>query len=139
MIGACIISFAFGCYLLGIAMTKLIKRSLFAIDQSICAKIDQQRILDQLAEFVELHSTIKQLCTISVGNSHTIDIQHFNSHLIYFSLISDFSDIFEGFITILFIWSLVSICGAMLMIQMQLVPYIHNGLLISSSLHFHKI
>lgn len=40
-----------------------------------------------------------------------------------FSLIAGFSDIYDGFVTILFIWSLVTICGALLMLQMQIVQY----------------
>lgn len=65
IIAACVISFAFGCYFLGIAMSKSIRGSLFSIDQSIGVKIDQKLILDQLAEFLEFHSTAKQLILAS--------------------------------------------------------------------------
>lgn len=61
MIAACVISFAFGCYLLGIAMSESIKDSLLSIDRSIGDKTDENLILDQLVEFIELHSTAKQL------------------------------------------------------------------------------
>lgn len=61
MIAACILSYAFGSYFLGMAMSKSVKGSLFAINRSTGDKIDQKLILDQIAEFIDLHSTAEQL------------------------------------------------------------------------------
>lgn len=41
----------------------------------------------------------------------------------FFRMSSKFSDLFKNIVTTLFVWSLVTICGAMLMIQIQLVEY----------------
>lgn len=119
MIGACVISFGFGSYLVGIAMSKSIKSSLYSIDQSIRVKSEKNLLFDQLTEFIQLHSITKQLSLIHF--SFLLIILNFNLLIFIFSLITDFSDIFEGFIAILFVYSLVEICGALLLIQMQLV------------------
>lgn len=133
MIGACVVSFAFGCYFFVIAMSKSIKASLFAIDRSIGDKIDEKLMLDQLVEFIDLRATGKQLRKLRFK---FLTIPHKNSNLTFLlrislifpsspiSLVAGSSDILEGLITVLCLWSLVTICGALLMIQMQLVPYI---------------
>lgn len=64
MIGACPLVSAFGYYYFGIAASKCIKGSLFSIAQSIDAKINKKHIFDQLAEFIELHSSVEQLSSI---------------------------------------------------------------------------
>lgn len=46
--------------------------------------------------------------------------------LFYFRSLRDFADLFKGVITALFIWSLITMCGALLMIQIQLVSYSYN-------------
>lgn len=99
LIGASVVALAIGSYVYFMAMNKCIKQSLFNIDQSSHAKIDRNETLGQIGGFIELHS----------------DVNRF---------INAFSDIFEAFITILFIWSLVTICGALLLIQVQLVKCI---------------
>ena len=53
-------------------------------------------------------------------------------------MITDFSDIFQHFITIVFMWSLISICGAFLMIQIQIVQYIYSNF-IFSNINFEKV
>lgn len=73
MIGACIVSLAVGCYLVGIAMSKSIIGSLFSISQSIDA--DQNIILEQLVEFIGLHLTAKQLRESLLENYAFIDCQ----------------------------------------------------------------
>lgn len=50
-----------GSYLYGIAYSKAIKGSLFTINQSIQAQADPSILLEQLTEFLELHSNAKQL------------------------------------------------------------------------------
>lgn len=120
MIGACILSFAFGFYFNAIAMSKIIKGNLFSISKIIDANlINEQLTLKQFAEFIELHSFVKQLSWI-----HAIE-PVLNSYQIFlsfrFSLISDFTDIFQGVLTILFMWSLITVCGALLMVQVQTV------------------
>lgn len=118
MIGGGIFVLAIGCFLYGIAMTKCIKGSLFAVSQNAHAKPD--RILKQLAEFTEFHSRVKQLSIIFINKKLSLQM---SIHLLLIRLVRDFSDIYQGIITVLFLWSLVSMCGALLMIQIKLVQY----------------
>lgn len=61
MIGANILILAIGLFLHGIAMTKCIKGSLFAIGRSGDTNQTTGSILEQLAELIEFHSHVKQL------------------------------------------------------------------------------
>lgn len=58
---ACVMNLSIGSYLYGIAYSKAIKGSLFTINQSIQAQADPSILLEQLTEFLELHSNAKQL------------------------------------------------------------------------------
>lgn len=65
MIGACTISLAFGIYFYLLAMSKTIKDNLFFINnQSIDAKINKQLMLNQIVEFIDLHTFATQLSSI---------------------------------------------------------------------------
>lgn len=63
IIAGCAIALAVGSFLYGIAMTKCIKGSLFAINRGARAK--KGRHLEQIIEFIRFHSTAKQLSRIS--------------------------------------------------------------------------
>lgn len=60
-IGVCALTLGIGSYILAIASSKCIKGSLFAIGRSIKAESDRSCILDQLIEFIDFHSRVKQL------------------------------------------------------------------------------
>lgn len=60
MIGACLVSFAIGCYCFAIATIKLVKVSLLSIGQRIGVKRKQTLNLNQLIEYIELHSYVKK-------------------------------------------------------------------------------
>lgn len=122
-------SLAFGSYLFGTAASKCIKGSLFSISQSISAKTNRKLILDRLDEFIAFDSFVKQLSSIIQTLIETTTeliialILNFSAYFSFISLITKFSDIFQHIFTILFMWSLITITisGAMLMIQIQLV------------------
>lgn len=48
---------------------------------------------------------------------------YFTIFLFRIRLLDDFLEMFESFFTILFVWSLGTICGALLMIQLLIVQY----------------
>lgn len=60
-IGACVLSLAFGSHSYVIAMDECIKENLCAISQNLQDETKQNQILEQLIEFVEFHSRVKQL------------------------------------------------------------------------------
>lgn len=60
MIAGCLISFAIGCYCFAIATIKLVRVSLLSISQRIGVKGKQKLNLDQLVEYIELHSYVKK-------------------------------------------------------------------------------
>lgn len=72
MIGGGILVFPIGCFLYGIAMTKCIKGSLFAINQNVHTK--HIRSLEQLAEFTEFHSRAKQLSVDTTGKEFSFQM-----------------------------------------------------------------
>lgn len=64
MIGASIFVLSIGAYLYGNSLSKGIKGSLFAFNRNVRAKTDQSILLEQVIEFLELHSNAKQLIAI---------------------------------------------------------------------------
>lgn len=62
-VAACILALSIGFYLYAMAMCKCIRQKLFAIGQNskASARIKHIRIWDQLIEFIEFHSRVKQL------------------------------------------------------------------------------
>lgn len=118
-IGTCVIALAIGFYLYLIAMQKCIKQNLAAIERHIQSKTEQKFIRNQLIEYIQFDSKVKRW-------AHSKIFIKFNMNAFlyccnYLRLINDFSDVFQHFITIVFIWSLVTICGALLMVQLTLV------------------
>lgn len=61
MIGACIISVAFGSYLFAITNSKCIKGDLSAIGQCTDGTKSYQEILDRIIEYSQYHANVKQL------------------------------------------------------------------------------
>lgn len=60
-ISACVLALAIASYLYAIALSKVVKGCLFSIHRSAQAKTDQATLLDQAIEFLEVHSSAKQL------------------------------------------------------------------------------
>lgn len=61
-IGACILVLGIGSFLYAIALSKIIKKILFAINRNTqCDKIDSSIFVEQIVEFMELHLSAQQL------------------------------------------------------------------------------
>lgn len=56
---ACVLALSIGSYLYSIALSKDVKGSLFMFKRNIQSKADQSLLLEQLAEFIDLHSNAK--------------------------------------------------------------------------------
>lgn len=122
MIGACIIAFAFGFYLYTTAMTKCIKGILFHVNRSAESKTNRKMVHKQIVEFIRFHSRVKQLSKRGMKIIYII-LKFLRFIVANNSYASDFSDFFRGFIALLFSWSLVTICGVLLQIQVDIVKY----------------
>lgn len=135
LIAACVICLGFGSYLYCIVTSKCIKGSLLSIGR---CNNNQKAIFNQFIEFIKFHSHVKQLSKIphqriSFRDEYIKEIllkmlqnlKKPNSSFFY-RWISKYLDIIEPFLTLLFLWSLITICGAFLMIQTQLVQYLFS-------------
>ena len=61
IVAAVMMTLAIGAYLFGMAASKCIKGSLFNISRNIKARRSRKHVMKQVIEFVEFHSTVKQL------------------------------------------------------------------------------
>lgn len=103
-VGACVLVLAIGLFFFSfaIAISKSINEILFSITQNATDKINQNVIWQQFVEFFEFHSKVNQF-------------------------LNEFSGVFQQYFTIVFMWSLVTNCGALLMIQIQLVGVVQQS------------
>lgn len=129
-IGACAFALGIGCYFYLIASNKCIKGSLFSISRRT-----EQNISDQFIEFIQFHSRVKQLS----ANDKIVKIFSKKLILNLTRWLSNYSDIIQPILMILFIWGLVTICGAFLMIQVLVVECFSSYLLLIIWLWFHEI
>lgn len=132
------VSLPIGCTLYFFAMSKCIKQNLFAISQSCPFKTDrsQKLIRDQFIEYIEFDSSVKRWA-IKHNIFTKLEVGYFDFDYFYqVRLIHDFSDILRQFVTVTLIWSLLSICGAMLLTQLEIVQCYSLTLSISLLFHF---
>lgn len=61
MMESCLLNLSIGFFLLIMAMTKVIKQSLYSIGESVKVGQNQTSIMKQLTQFIEYHSRVKQL------------------------------------------------------------------------------
>lgn len=82
-IGACALVFASGAYFYGIAISECIKMSLFAINENAKSKTNRCHLLEQIIEFLKLHSGAQQLSsTILIWKQPKLNqISHFEKFL----------------------------------------------------------
>lgn len=83
---ACVFGLAVGCFLYVIALNKIIKASLFNFSQNTRAKIDQIILLEQLIEFIELHSGAKQLSRINNFFEPQLACESWSVSIYYFQI-----------------------------------------------------
>lgn len=86
-------------------------------------------IFKKISELIDLHSDAKQFS----ANNNYAKTDHFSFYIwnfafIFLRLIDVFSKLFEITITVMFTASIAAVCLALLMIQVEIVPYSHNHL-----------
>lgn len=114
-----IISLGIGCYLFGITTANEIKSVFIIANKKLRLKSEHSLALKRFTELVELHSMAKQLSKLKTScqkNAATI-----NHKLSFSRLITNFSGYFQSIFMINFLWSLVTMCITMLMVQMAIV------------------
>lgn len=126
-IGVCVLALAIGLYVYAMAAAKCINKNLLDISRScrlngVGIESDRKIIWDRLVGHIEYDSSMKRW---AMRRNLFLSLKLINDRLLRFSirLVNDFSYIYKHFITILFSWSLTSICGAMLAVQVQVVKW----------------
>lgn len=110
-------SLGIGSYLLIDSTIRCNKCNLNSINDRAKAEKDPSEVFNQLSEFIQLHSNSKELIFLPI-----VLLCHFLNFGCCFSrLFGDFCAIFQPMIVVLFTWSVINTCGAMLMIQIEVV------------------
>lgn len=125
LISACFVYLSIGSYIYITASIKCMKCSLFSIGR--CAStadydddhINQTELLERFTELIQFQSFERELSTKYKFPNFLPQWQP--SESVIFRSLQAFSDLFKGYFTALFLWSLSSMCGSLLMIQMQMV------------------
>lgn len=127
-----VVSVGIAGYLFSVAVIKDIKCILQAIDENSKTKARSKQIYKQFCELIDLHSTIKQLSHVHFVCVCVLKL-FINFFFVFFRALSCFSDVYQPIFIFLFLRSLLTLCCAMLVIQMELVEYNFN---IISIVHF---
>lgn len=114
-----LIGFAIRNYLWLLSMTEDIKCDLESINRNSKFTKSRLQIVRQFSELVHFHAKMIQLSTF--GSS---SLKKMNKHKISISrLAKDISKLTEFVYSLLFAWSLLSICSSMMLLQMKIVEY----------------
>lgn len=119
---SCETLFCFGFVWFHISATNDAIDDLNLVNTEAKTKGDRVQNLKSLTDFIQFHCELKKLSKWVYPS--TLKLLHYwtNSNSI-FRLVLDFLDIYQPFIILAYTWSLVTICGSMLLIQMELVKY----------------
>lgn len=117
---ACFLSLAFGVFVFTVSFAEDMNYQLNSIIESAATKQPESNIFKQLAEFIAMNVAVIQLsCDLihdRVKLNMKIEIQTF-----YFREIHHFSKVYQTTIAILFSGSIIAICMALLLIQVNIV------------------
>lgn len=112
---------AIDCFLYVTTMAKDMSRMLEDVKRNARVKNDRPRIMRQLCEFIEFHSSVQQLSdsiTICQCVFHFFFVSNVNAGESRFS--TDCTALYQPIFASVFLWSLVTITGSMLLIEMEL-------------------
>lgn len=119
---ACLVALGFGSFLIAMASSRCLKGCLYSISQNTKPKANLKRVLGHFIEFIELHTHVKQLSEYNLWHILS-NTQYMADSFTNFRLVRQFSYIFQPMLAALFLWSLVTICGALLIMQIELVEH----------------
>lgn len=104
-----------------ISMAKDIKQNLNAINEIGKFNKDRSVFLDRLSQLIELHSQAKRLseiCQFFFSLQFRCKSLSFS---FWFRFVREFSATYQFILLVFLIWSSATICGTLLMIQMEIV------------------
>lgn len=111
-------SFGIAVFLYIATITEDVKFCLKSINKKAKRKKNQAHTFEQLKDFIQLHSVAKQLSKICLTSTKFVTVLFHK-----YRLVRDFSTIYQPIFMFTFTWSLITICSAMLMLQLELVQY----------------
>lgn len=119
---SCMMSFEIGAFFMELLLTNDIKSDLKLFNENAMVKDNRSLAFKRFGDFIENHWTLKQL-SVSItpfyaGQQNQLQNYFFIqiSRLLY-----EFSDLHQLTYVLLFSWSLIAMCSALLMIQTQIV------------------
>lgn len=111
-------NFGIGSYLYVMTMAGDIEGTLSRINESAKKKRNRISTVEKFTGFIELESTAKKLSPQSHWHATLCNCKFFA-----FRLIEAFSELYKPMLAVLFLWSLITISGALLLFQMGIVEY----------------
>lgn len=127
-----VLFFAMGNFMLAASATKCLKDELKLINENAASKRKRVLTLKLLTSFIRNHSTLKQLSAASfllLRAAMCCRIFHGERRITSsflsapFRMVGDASDIYEPILSILSVWSIITICSVLLLIQILIVEY----------------
>lgn len=90
------------------------------------SEVNQVKFKQHVHEFIEFHSSVKQLRKFRIFHfSPIFSMNVISKHnYVIFRFVAIYSDIYGLIITCYFLWSLLSICGSLLMVELEIVEYL---------------
>lgn len=113
---ACVASLGIGCYIIALTVTRTFRDILFFINDRAKVRTERARTTERIKEYIKAHSNMKEL---SLFICQSIFFMSFSIRLC--RIVKEFSELFQPMFMAVFVWCTVSICGAMMMIQIELV------------------
>lgn len=120
------LSLEIGYYLLAIETNKDIAHDIDSINKTTTLKNNAAEVSKQMRDSIQFHLNAKQLSINPMYNPLFSQERHialcickcipFCSRLVH-----EIAEIFEWILTILYLWSIVAMCGSMLLLHMQIV------------------
>lgn len=115
--GVALMNFSIGVYLMLISLSEDIKHDMVPFDEK-AKENDDSKVATEFGELIQFHSEVLQLN----------DSDHLNGNkklqiifLSLYSLANDLSEMGEFIYTVIFSWSLIAMCGSMLLMQIEIV------------------
>lgn len=117
------ISFEIGSYLWVVEFIEDIKHDTESINKIAKSRRNRWQTMQRLRDSIEFHCHIKQfsICFLNFRWNIRISTVWSWPDFTKFRLVRNVSNIGEPMLTAVFSWSLVTICGTLLIVQMQLV------------------
>lgn len=120
-------AFGIGAYVFGLTATAEVKKSLELLGILLKTESDLKRLTKFISIFVNYHSLLKQL---SCSLNHRVIVLYYTLNktlsFLFSRLSRDFVQLFRPIFIMAFSWCTLSICGAMLLVQIEIVQHRHS-------------